>query len=170
MENLIFVRKNKNKIKNMRSFFLIALFCSFCSCSGFYRTYSYKTPSGVKLKGFIFKGNKIPAQLCFTPFKKVKYSLLLGTEKKNYKVPYLRFYEIEVVDTIPFLTIYSNGKIKITSFGLSRDGEDDFRSRIALYFIENRLHMLAYLPIISYFMFYEADSSNNPRTILDFSY
>ena len=154
----------------MRSFFLIALFCSFCSCSGFYRTYSYKTPSGVKLKGFIFKGHKIPAQLCFNPFKEVKYSLLLGTEKENYKVPYLRFYDIKMVDTIPLSTIYSDGKTNITRFGLSRDGEDDFRSRIFLYFMENKLRVFIYVPTNTYVASYEADSSNNPRKLIECLY
>jgi hypothetical protein len=157
----------------MRSlFFLIVLFCSFYSCTGFYRTYSYKTPSGVKLKGFIFKGHKIPAQLCFNPFKEVKYSLLLGTEKKEYKVPYLRAYDIEMVDTIPSSTIYSDGKTKITRFGRPRDGDHNFGNhnfglyQTYLYFTGNRLRALTYSQYNTLVSSYEADSSNNPRKLI----
>jgi hypothetical protein len=82
-------------------------------------------------------------------------------------VPYLRFYDIKMVDTIPLSTIYSDGKTNITRFGRPRDGDHNFGLyQTYLYFTGNRLRALTYSQYNTLVSSYEADSSNNPRKLI----
>jgi hypothetical protein len=51
-----------------------------------YKEYAYKTPGGDLLKGFAFKGYKIPAELKVCGLQNKRYYLCIGSNKRRYEL------------------------------------------------------------------------------------